>query len=403
MATPLVLPAAPASALDIPALQGAQLLPGYPAPVQHPGAPVPQPFTPDYLAGYISDISSYSFGVYADVIAGFDDLRAHHPEIMAQNLDITVANNNAAASNPQLVAQAQKDALADKDGVLLAFSDALGGELGGYFRQALAENRLPKTTFLLGNGYLARAGGLASSTFVEKELYGYKRPFVVAPERIHRYEVADRELYDASSKSFPSGHTNQATWTTTLLAQMLPELAPQILARGSEAGYHRTVMGVHYPLDVIGGRMTGTAAAADRWNDPRMRDALNQAKAELRAELEWRAGKPLAQVIAGDSAYRSTAAAVAEYTQRMNYGFAPVYNTQAPMIVPQAAPDLLLAKYPELSYEQRAEILRATAAPAGSPLDDQSPRGSWQRINLAAAFAAKVSVDSAGKVTVSGI
>ena len=63
------------------------------------------------------------------------------------------------------------------------------------------------------------------------------------------------------------------------------------------------------------------------------------------------------------------------------------------MIGPRAAPDLLLAHHPELSYGQRAEVLRQTALPSGGPLDDPGPAGSWQRLNLAAAWAAEVSVE----------
>ena len=84
----------------------------------------------------------------------------------------------------------------------------------------------------------------------------------------------------------------------------------------------------------------------------------------------------------------------------MTYGFPKIYRKDAPMIVPQAAPDLLLPKFPKLTYKQRASILRQTAIPSGSPLDDQGPRGSWQRLNMAAAFAAKVKVNGDGSVTV---
>lgn len=318
---------------------------------------------------------------------------------MAKNLDIVVDVNNAASDNPELIARAQRDAAADKEGLLLAFSDALGEELGGHFRQALKENRLPKTVFLFGNGYGARAGGIASSTFFEKEIYNYQRPFKVAPEKINRYENGVDDFY-RDSKSFPSGHTNQATWATTLLALALPELGPQLVTRGSEAGYNRMVMGVHYPLDVIGGRMTGTAAAADRWNDPKMRRAVKQAGEEIRKELEWRTGRPLAETVAAQTPYRSTSQAVKEYTERMTMGFEQVYNTEAPMIVPQAAPDLLLSSHPNLSYSQRASVLRQTALPAGYPLDDQTREGSWQRLNIAAAMAAKVQVNGDGSVSV---
>ncbi len=402
MATTMSLSAvsvAPATALSMPAIAGSQGLPNYPHPVPHKGAPNPQPFGPEYLGGYISDISSHGWGVYLDVVDGFNDVRANHPGVIKQNLDKVVDINNAAQKNPAAIKRAQSDARADKDGVLMAFSDALGGELGRHFRDALRENRLPKTQFLLGNGYLARAGGVASSTFVEKMVFNNDRPFVVAPDRIKKYQDGKRDYY-GTSKSYPSGHTNQAVWSTTLLALTLPELAPQILARGSEAGHNRIVMGVHYPLDVMGGRMSGTAAAADRWNDPKMRDAIRQAGKELRAELEWRAGRPISQIVKSDKAYRSTDQAVREYTERMSYGFPKIYRKDAPMVVPQAAPDLLLAKFPKLNYKQRASILRQTAIPSGSPLDDQGPRGSWQRLNMAAAFAAKVKVNGDGSVTV---
>lgn len=387
--TPMAAPQAAAAEVQIPVIAEAQGLPGFPTPVAHVGAPDPTPFPASYLLGYISDISSYPGGNYTSVISEFNDLKANHPEVLQENLDKAIAINNAAADNPELIAQAQADARADEGGLLTQFSDAFGAELGEYLRQALAENRLPKTTFLLDSGHISRAGGIASSTAAEKAYYDYDRPFVIAPDQICYYDAGDGyEYYDPDSKSFPSGHTNQAAWVTTLLAVMVPELAPQILARGSEAGYDRLVMGVHYPLDVIGGRMTGTAAAADRWNDPKMRDAITQAAAELRAELEWRAGRSIAEVVATDTPYLSADDAVALYTERMTYGFEKIRPTDAQMIVPQAAPDLLLTKYPDLSYEQRAQILADTAIGSGAPLDDQSTAGSWQRVNLAAAFAA---------------
>lgn len=363
------------------------------------GAPVPQPFTSDYLVGFPSDISSYQYGIYLDVNKLFYHIRDERPDVRQANLEKAVAINNAAADDPELVRRAQMDAAADKDGVLEAVSDALGEELGGALRDALADNRLPKTQYLLGNGYLARAGGLASSQFAEKYIFAYDRPFVVAPENIQRYNDGEHDFY-STSPSFPSGHTNQATWITTLLAYMLPELGPQIVTRGGESGYHRVVMGVHYPLDVVGGRMSGQAAAADRLNDPRMRDAIDQAREELRAELEWRTGKSIAQLASALEETQPAEQAVARYDELLGYGFAPIYREDAPMQVPQAAPVLLANAHPELTWEQRAEVLRQTATPAGHPLDWQGAGGSWQRLNLAAAMAAEVSVQPDGSVHV---
>ncbi|QRP21959.1 acid phosphatase [Corynebacterium macginleyi] len=375
-----------------------------PSPVQHPGAPVPKPFGLDYLVGFESDISSYQFGNYWQVVRGFDQIK-NQPEVLAENLAKVVAINNAAADDPGLIARALSDAKASSGGMLEAISDSMGESLGGAFREALAEHRLPKTQYLLGNGYAARAGGLASSTFAEKYYFRYDRPFVQAPDAIKRYEDESKDIYP-SSPAFPSGHTNQATWITTLMAFMLPEIGPQLMLRGAEAGYHRVVLGVHYPLDVIGGRMTGQAAAADRLNDGRMRFALQQAAQEIREEIQWRTGKTVEELVAQDRAngkeYRPTAAAVDEYTNLLDYDFTPSNPTDAPMVVPQAAPVLLAASHPDLTWEQRAEVLRQTALPAGNPLDRQGEDGSWQRLNVARAMAAQVNVNIDGSVNVQG-
>lgn len=407
LATGAAVTVVPAQA-QVPDVAGqvGEYLPATVPPVQHAGAPVPQPLAPSDYGWYVSDISSYGNGTYYSVVSSFEDLRANHPEVMAESLDTVVGVNNSA--DAATVARAQVDAAADDGDLLTALSDGFGEELGSALRTALAENRLPKTRALMDSGYLSRAGGLASSTLIEKEIFGYDRPFEVAPERITKHTGGGNEdLYAlGGSKAFPSGHTNQASWTTTLLAVLLPELAPQLLARGAEAGYNRMVMGVHYPLDVIGGRMTGQAAAGDRWNDPRMREVLTGAGEELRAELEWRTGRPLAEAVAQDTAYRTTDDAVAEFTERMTQGMGRVGEQDAALTVPQGAPELLVNAFPDLSWGQRARVLAATALPAGFPLDDQSANGrevgSWQRINLAAAFAADVRVDADGGMSVNG-
>ena len=375
-----------------------------PAPVQHPGAPVPEPFSTDYIAGFESDVSSYQFGNYWQVVQLFDHIKAQ-PEIRQENMDKAVAINNAAAGDPALIRRAQADAKASSTSVLNAVSDSMGKNLGDAFRAALAEHRLPKTEYLLGNGYAARAGGLANSTMSEKYYFNYQRPYQRAPQAIKRYDDGSKDLYP-TSPAFPSGHTNQATWITTLMSFMLPEVGPQLMLRGAEAGNHRVVLGVHYPLDVIGGRMTGQAAAADRLNDKRMRNALWQASMEVRKEIKWRTGKTVEELVAQDreegTDYRSTQDAVVEYSKFMDYDFAPRYHTDAPMVVPQAAPVLLAASHPELSWDQRAEVLRQTARPAGNPLDWQAEGGSWQRLDLARAMAATVTITPDGAVNVSG-
>ena len=118
----LSAPTAAASPFGVPQVQVAGSSLGS-APVFHPGAPVPVPFTPDYLIGYVSDVSSHGLLTYHDVTAGFTALRANE-ELMARNLELTLAANNSAT--PELIARAQLDSAADSEGLLFALSDALG-------------------------------------------------------------------------------------------------------------------------------------------------------------------------------------------------------------------------------------------------------------------------------------
>ncbi|GAC53654.1 putative phosphatase [Gordonia amicalis NBRC 100051 = JCM 11271] len=365
-----------------------------------PAKPAPAPFPIGDLARlYPSDVSSFPGGIYLQPIETFSALRRDHPEIMAQNLDKVVAINQAAADDPALQRRALTDA---HDDPLVTMSDAFGQQLGRHFRDALTAGRLPKTKAIFSD-YLARGGGLANTTLVEKYVFDNDRPFVVAPTRIRKYTRAGANEYDAlgTNPSFPSGHAGMFFWRGTLLALMLPEFAPQFLTRASEGGYHRIVLGVHYPLDVIGGAMVGQAAAADRWNDPGFNRLLRASAAEIRRELEWRCGAPLPICIEQDTPYLTDAEARHIYTDRLTYGFGRVASPTHRMVVPQQAVDMIAPAFPSLSDAQRRQILVATAHPAGYPLDDQRPgRASWQRLDLVRAYTARVTVDRDGDVTV---
>jgi len=63
------------------------------------------------------------------------------------------------------------------------------------------------------------------------------------------------------SHSFPSGHTATAFAGATALTILLPRAAPAFYVLALAIAYSRLYVGVHFPLDVLGGAVIGTATA----------------------------------------------------------------------------------------------------------------------------------------------
>ena len=220
--------------------------------------------------------------------------------------------------------------------------------------------------------------------------------------------------------SFPSGHTTTAYQAGVTLATLLPQLAPEVLTRASEAGNDRIVLGVHYPLDIMGGRIDGEAALAARWSDPAYRrNVLLPARAELVGYLQDACGHSLARCIADQKAYHSNPyagrrvpggtaqivrdrrSALKVYRERMTYAFPRTGRRNLAASVPAGAGNLLRTTFPTLTPEQRTSVLAQTEIVSGYPLDESgTPGRSWQRLNLAAATSARVKVSKDGIVRV---
>ena len=206
------------------------------------------------------------------------------------------------------------------------------------------------------------------------------------------------------NSSYPSGHTTGAYSWGIALAGMIPELAPQIMARTSEAGNNRIVLGVHYPLDIMGGRIGASAQNGQCWHNE-FASSIVPASRQLRDYLVSRCaadghGTTLAACIANTKASGSggytndfldpvatepvadQASAVRVYTARLTYTF-PQDTAQsgADFMAPRGAADVLRLAYPELHADQRNAILKATALDSGYPLWQSSD--GWQRINWA--------------------
>jgi LPXTG-motif cell wall-anchored protein len=402
-----------------------------------------------------------------DVLGGYDAIWQSDGQ---HTMDGTVVDAATAAANDELTVWVNQNATTDQQ--LRALQDAnydaallvgtgLGSVLQPLYIQAMRNGRLPLTRALMDSM------AAYANTDAAKAQFDYPRPFL-ATDAGATGVACDATAYNASSlsgirvgeayadaggnllldqvaemtdssgvftdprqvgvgyggycasASFPSGHTTNSNLAGVTLATLVPELAAGILGRVSEMGTDRIVLGMHYPLDVMGGRIAGQSQVAERWADTAYRrDMIEPARAELVAYLEEACGDTLAACAAAGTAYRSdpfggaaapggtdqaitdAASAIAVYHERLTYGFEPTGDTTLDASVPDTAAELLRTAFPTLDTAQRASILAQTELASGYPLDRTGTEtGSWQRIDLAAAMTATVDLAADGTVDV---
>ncbi len=169
--------------------------------------------------------------------------------------------------------------------VLADFACAMGVDLGTAETPALTK-------------VLARAGAdLFPMVGAAKDHYARPRPFVTEKGPI----CVDVTPAFAASGSYPSGHSASAWLHALLLAELDPDNAAAIVARGRVFGESRVVCGMHYPSDVEGGRTTTTALVAALHGNAEFEADMAAARAEV-AKARTAAKKPDAASCPADGA-----------------------------------------------------------------------------------------------------
>lgn len=120
----------------------------------------------------------------------------------------------------------------------------------------------------------------ALSTYTAKNHYNRTRPFVVNGQPTC---TPEHEKYLVGDGSYPSGHTATGWAWGLILAEIAPEQADAVLARGWAFGQSRMICNAHWQSDVMMGRIMGAAAVAQLHSDPDFRAAMEVAKSELKA------------------------------------------------------------------------------------------------------------------------
>jgi acid phosphatase (class A) len=150
--------------------------------------------------------------------------------------------------------------------VTKAFTCALG--------TTISEKETPRLYRLMQRSFVDAAG----ATFAAKDKYARPRPFMVNKESTCSPAEETRML---KSGSYPSGHTSLGWAWALILAEVAPDRANELLARGRAYGQGRTVCNVHWQSDIFEGMTVGAAAVARLHGNAEFKADVEAAKKEV--------------------------------------------------------------------------------------------------------------------------
>jgi acid phosphatase (class A) len=177
------------------------------------------------------------------------------------------AADMAAVRDAQALHGQPRWVLAQHDDDVSPFT-AFGPVLGPAFSKANA----PRTAALFDILF----ADARSLTAPSKEAFGRPRPPLVDPGLKTCMPLEP-------TKSYPSGHATRGWLMALILAEVFPEKANALLARGRDYGDSRVVCAEHFPTDVHAGRLIGAAVFAAAKDNPDFQRDFEGVRAELRA------------------------------------------------------------------------------------------------------------------------
>jgi acid phosphatase (class A) len=126
-----------------------------------------------------------------------------------------------------------------------------------------------------------------------KQAYAESRPVLLAAKydwKRARPYARDPSLEPAMTKmppntSYPSGHSYESAWTAALLTAAFPEHDSVWAEHARLARWSRLYAGMHYPTDVVAGRLLGEAVGQAMLHSQKTRDALDAVRAEILAKF----------------------------------------------------------------------------------------------------------------------
>lgn len=156
----------------------------------------------------------------------------------------------------------------------LATSDVDTGPFE-HFACALGARLTPQTAPALAR--LLDRASTAGVVDPVKQAYRVRRPYLGTSAPICQARTA----HLAGNGDYPSGHAANGWMEALILAELAPDRATEILARGRAFGESRVVCGAHSLSAVEAGWMAGAAATAALHGSPAFRADLDAAREEL--------------------------------------------------------------------------------------------------------------------------